>query len=436
MSQPLTSHRSETDEYQSTNHGLRILDPTAACAANLHPAAVEVIGLAKLATMQFQGFDVMPTYRGLAQMLANDDTNVGPLMDVAILDQFLGYRERGLTIQSAALKAQRLFRVASEGPPTRLRVLGFSMAGPISANTPIEFLLEDSDVELYLAYIVPGMPFPETPDHDIAIVLAAESELARPVFAELSQLLVDWPRPVLNRPQLVPLLGRESLYHLVEPIQGIDIPATIRVDHETMLEIGEVHLPIGAILPDGGFPIIVRPLDSHGGHGLEKLGSYLEIVSYLARNPALEYYISRFVDYRSDDGRFRKYRIIVIDGKPYASHLAISDHWMIHFLNADMTGDEEKRREEELFMERFESDFAAKHGAALAEMADLSGLEYFGIDCAQTREGKLLLFEADTSLIVHNMDSPVDFPYKDRHMRMLFEAFRAMLYRKAGMVDG
>ena len=47
-------------------------------------------------------------------------------------------------------------------------------------------------------------------------------------------------------------------------------------------------------------------------------------------------------------------------------------------------------------------------------------------------DGKLLLFEADTSLVVHNMDSPVAFPYKDRHMRRLFAAFRAMLYRKAG----
>jgi hypothetical protein len=84
-------------------------------------------------------------------------------------------------------------------------------------------------------------------------------------------------------------------------------------------------------------------------------------------------------------------------------------------------------------MDAFDRDFAARHGAAFQEMADRSGLEYFGVDCGETPDGKLLVFEADTSLIVHNMDSLELFPYKGPHMRRLFAAFRAMLYRKAGM---
>lgn len=395
-----------------------------------------VLGLAKLATMQFRGQDIMPVYRQLAERLQQDPDNVAPLMDVAIIDQFLGWPQRGLTIQTAALRAQRVFRLAN-GPRTpALRLLGFAMAGPINANTPIEFLIEDSEVDLTFVYVVPGMPLPEIPDHDLAIVLAAESEPARPVFAELEALLADWPRPVLNRPELIPLLGRESLFRLCEGIEGIEIPATVRVDAQTIARVGHGAVPIEALLPDGGFPVIARPVDSHGGHGLEKLDTAEQVEDYLARNAVPEYYLSRFVDYRSPDGYFRKYRIAVIDGVPFASHLAISDHWMIHFLNAGMTESEEKQREEERFMDAFQEDFAARHADALGELAELSGLEYFGVDCGVTQGGKLLLFEADTSLIVHNMDSPVDFPYKDRHMRPLFHAFQAMLARKAGKALG
>ena len=212
---------------------------------------------------------------------------------------------------------------------------------------------------------------------------------------------------------------------------GIEIPATVRVSARTFAEIGAGIEQIESALPDGGFPIIARPVDSHGGKGLEKLETTAEVENYLARNVVPEYYLSRFVEYRSPDGCYRKYRIAVIDGVPFASHLAISDHWMIHFLNAGMGESAEKRREEADFMDRFECEFAARHGRAFAEMATLSGLEYFGVDCGETPDGKLLLFEADTSLIVHNMDSPVEFPYKARHMRSLFEAFRAMLTRKA-----
>src|SRR5258706_305554 len=122
--------------------------PTLHTVADNGLEAVEVgtvLGLAKLATMQFRGEDIMPTYRGLAERLQQDQENVAPLMDVAILDQFLGWPQRGLTIQTAALGAQRIFRLANSACAPTLRLLGFAMAGPISANIPIEFLIEDSE---------------------------------------------------------------------------------------------------------------------------------------------------------------------------------------------------------------------------------------------------------------------------------------------------
>ena len=55
------------------------------------------------------------------------------------------------------------------------------------------------------------------------------------------------------------------------------------------------------------------------------------------------------------------------------------------------------------------------------------GLDYYAIDCAETAQGSLLVFEVDTAMLVHAMD-PVDlYPYKHPQMRKVFAAFRQML---------
>ena len=128
---------------------------------------------------------------------------------------------------------------------------------------------------------------------------------------------------------------------------------------------------------------------------------------------------------------FRKYRVALIEGRPFACHMGVSEHWMIHYLNAGMRESAAKRAEEARFMAEFDRDFARRHARAFEALAERVGLEYFGIDCGETPEGELLIFEADVAMIVHDMDPPDLFPYKRPQMRKVFDAFRAMLARAA-----
>jgi hypothetical protein len=91
--------------------------------------------------------------------------------------------------------------------------------------------------------------------------------------------------------------------------------------------------------------------------------------------------------------------------------MAISSNWMVHYLNADMTERQERRDEEARVMHDFDNDFAARHKDAFARRLHAAfPLDYFGIDCGETPDGQLLIFEVDTGMIVHAMD-PVDmFP--------------------------
>ena len=47
-------------------------------------------------------------------------------------------------------------------------------------------------------------------------------------------------------------------------------------------------------------------------------------------------------------------------------------------------------------------------------------------------DGRLLVFEADTALIVHGMDDPGLFPYKQEPMQRIFAAFRSLAASAAG----
>ena len=111
--------------------------------------------------------------------------------------------------------------------------------------------------------------------------------------------------------------------------------------------------------------------------------------------------------------------------------MATADRWDIWYLNAGMSDSIAKRLEEETFMRTFDIGFARRHATALAGMAERIGLDYLTIDCAENKRGELLIFEADNTAVVHNMDSPELFPYKSPQMRKIFEAFAAMLNGRA-----
>jgi hypothetical protein len=176
--------------------------------------------------------------------------------------------------------------------------------------------------------------------------------------------------------------------------------------------------------------LIARPLGSHAGHGLERLDSDAACDAYTTQHPADRYFVSPFIDYASADGYFRKYRLVFVDGVPYPVHLAISPNWMIHYYNAPMAEHQWMRDEEAAFLEDPRGAFDAARFAALVNIGKAVGLEYFGIDCAIERDGKVLVFEADAAMLVHTSD-PIDlYPYKQQFVPRIYRAVEAMIDRR------
>jgi glutathione synthase/RimK-type ligase-like ATP-grasp enzyme len=387
------------------------------------------IGFARLTTMAFGGADLRPLRDQLMSKVAAGTADAGAGLDLSLIAQLLGDKPTGMAIQAEVLAFHQLFRSPCSAEMPKLRVLALAAAMDMGGNTPIEFLLENSGIELLTLYVVAGVELPAPlPDHDVAVVIASDSDQCREALRKIDRAAPRWPRPLLNPPRLVGNLDRDKLHRLLSGIEGLDIPVTAAA---TRAQLQELALSDADFAADFEFPIIVRPLGSHAGAGLARIDDRAAIGRYLAGRPEPEFFVSRFVDYAGDDGLFRKYRIVIVDGRPYACHMAIADRWDIWYLNAGMAFSESKRREEENFMRTFDQDFAARHHRALAAMIERIGLDYFTVDCAENRRGELLIFEADNTAVVHNMDSPELFPYKAPQMCLIFEAFAAMLSRRA-----
>ncbi|MGC2780100.1 MAG: hypothetical protein WA418_31115 [Bradyrhizobium sp.] len=388
--------------------------------------------MAKLAKAAFDGQDLKPMWAASLGKMLDGAVEPGEGLDLALVAQLIGEQSSGLAIQHDVLQSQQLFRLPCNSPTPRLRVLALAAATDMGSNTPIEFLLEDTDIELIVLYVVPGVDLPAPlPAHDVAIVIASDSDDCQHALREIDAVAARWPRPLLNAPQQIWHLDRDKLHALLVGIEGLSIPATIPVGRERLTEIADEREWIAAIDGTLGFPIIIRPRGSHAGVGLEKIEEPVELSLYLDERDEQEFFVARFVDYASEDGQFRKYRVVFVDGVAYACHMAIARRWDIWYLNANMAGSESKRLEEAAFMQTFDIGFGRRHRSVLAAIAERIGLDYFIIDCAETRDGALLVFEADNTAVVHNMDSPDVFPYKPPQMQKIFAAFAAMITKRA-----
>ncbi len=390
------------------------------------------LGLAPFLRMSIEGADMTPIGQ---EMLGNAESNADDAnlwMNLSTVMQCLGQRDLGLAFQNQALEISRIYRYHAASQPARARILMLVAPGDLAENMPLDCLLERSDIDLDFYYLSRGTGSPFSvplPDHDALIVGIVESDVNRALLASLEQLLADWPKPVINAPGKIPATERGVASALLQNIPGLLMPPTLRASREELQSIASGVMQLPELFDDCDFPIILRPVGSYGGHGLEKIEAPEAISDYLARVDGATFFFSAFIDYSGADGLFRKIRIALIDGVPFACHMAVSANWMIHYVNADMYTDAQRRAEEAVFMADFDA-FAKRHRAALHAIYERTTLDYVCIDCAETPDGQLLVFEIDHVMVIHAMDPEDMFPYKQAHMGKVRDAFREYIFQR------
>jgi tetratricopeptide (TPR) repeat protein len=321
--------------------------------------------------------------------------------------------------RDAAYRRQQIFDENTPGTSRTVLILTSSGSG----NTPYQHLLPQDRyrrVLWYLEYAPPGQER-ALPDHDLVFNAVADPDVAADALAAAERFAAGGQRPLINRPDCVARTFRSSMPALMSPIADVVVPGTMRFDR-TACDV------TSAILKSGlRFPLIVRPAGRHGGEDARLVRFPAELN---ARLPDFDtVYATEFVDYRSADGWYRKYRIIFVDREPYPYHLAIGAKWLLHYQTADMHFDAARRAEECAFLQNPEAVLGSRVMKALRAIALQLDLDYAGIDFSLLPDGRLLFFEANATMLVHPEDDPL-FAYKSEAFQAIVGAMDTMIARQ------
>jgi tetratricopeptide (TPR) repeat protein len=306
-------------------------------------------------------------------------------------------------------------------PRSRLTVLMPTTAE--SGNVPLDHLMPRdrfSRLRWVIEYADEDQGL-DLPPYDLVFNAIGDPDLANPTAEPMRRFLAKCARPVLNRAEAVLRTRRDAMPALLGDIAGVLVPAVTRV---SAAEIARRGLA-GAIDRAGlSAPLLVRPLGSHGGKGLRLAATTADLEPLEASG---DHYATAFHDYRSPDGYFRKYRMVFVDRRPFPYHLAISRDWLVHHESAGMGEDPARRAEEQRFVEDPEAELGEAVMTAVGEIGLRLDLDYAGVDFSVLADGRVLVFEANATMLVHPEPHDGVFAYKNRAVAAITEAFEAML---------
>jgi len=168
--------------------------------AGLLPPPADYVGLAPFLRASIAGADLLAVGQALLQHAQANPDDPAALLNLATALFSLGNRDFGLVVQREALSLQRSYRLPARRQPAACRLLLLMAPGDVAANTPLQCLLEDADIDLIEHYLDPAQPsLAGLPAHDLLLVAVGEGEPE--LLAWLAAALADWPAPERKRPR-------------------------------------------------------------------------------------------------------------------------------------------------------------------------------------------------------------------------------------------
>jgi len=170
----------------------------------------------------------------------------------------------------------------------------------------------------------------------------------------------------------------------------------------------------------------------HTGEYFLKVNRPLDLGKTVRSLPGRDLLAIEFVVTSDARGKIRKYRVLTIDGQPFPLHLAVAKHWMVHFPTADMPDSPEHRAEDARFLEDMPGALGPDVMAALGRIAETMSLDYGGVDFSLDRDGQVVVWEANATMVAPAPSSEARWDYRRPAVARVHSAVRRMLLRRAG----
>jgi glutathione synthase/RimK-type ligase-like ATP-grasp enzyme len=181
--------------------------------------------------------------------------------------------------------------------------------------------------------------------------------------------------------------------------------------------------------------LLLRSPGFHTGHYFVFVESANELAAAATELPGDDLLVIEYLDARGVDGNARKYRVMIVDGRIYPMHLAISHQWKVHYFTADMTDRVDHRTEDAAFLENMPAVLGKKAMMALEAIAAELNLDYCGIDFGLSHDGDILLFEANATMVVNSPDPDERWDYRRPAVTKILDAVSTMILERAADIS-
>jgi hypothetical protein len=276
-------------------------------------------------------------------------------------------------------------RYRGTGPAREVLYLASARGG----NVRLWPWLDDGRVAvtvIYADYADPSLPLPQ---HDWIINAIGDADGAAAALANAERLVATTTKPVINHPARIRRTGRSDLGRLCEGIDGLVAPLIRTLDRAAILSAGDLE-----------FPLLVRAPAFHTGRHFHLVRDRAALASAVESMPGPMLYLIQLLDAKGQDGMIRKYRVMLLRGRIYPWHLAISSDWKVHYFTAAMAEQETYRAEEHRFLNDTAGVLGKRAMTALERLGQRMDLDYAGVDFALASDGSVLVFEANATMTI------------------------------------
>jgi tetratricopeptide (TPR) repeat protein len=316
------------------------------------------------------------------------------------------------------------FPYRGERAPVPVLLLSSTSGGNVSLH---KFL----DDRIFQTYIV----MPEfydrrkpLPAHELVVNAIGDTEMAPGALAAAQSFLTLTSAPVINSPAAVFATGRSDNAKRLSSLPGVATPTTVTLARDQLTGANAPATLAGYGLE---FPVLLRVPGFHTGMKFLRVDNLESLPAALAELPGRrELIVSQYLDAGGPDGKARKYRAMMIDGQIYPLHLAISDHWKVHYFTAEMAADPKHRAEEAAFLEDMTAVLGPRAMHALEQIQSTLGLDYGGIDFVLNARGEVLVFEANATMVVNPPEAGEQWSYRLPAYKRIEAAIQKMFRRR------
>lgn len=392
-------------------------------AVKWHPE--DAVGLTNLASLYLTEGDMTKARAHFEKALAIDEASPKAHEGLSLVLDRLGDAEGARAHRPTVVRApSTLEPFAHSGEPVNVLLVESVLGGNLFAHD----LLRSQAFgvrQVFIEYLEANVPLPE---HDVVWNAIGDAERCATILDVAPSIFDRSPKAVLNRPEYVRKTSRADNASRLADLEGVVAPQVLSLPRARLVDEGAPSL-----VRELGFdyPLLLRSPGFHTGEHFVRIEREEDLRAAAAALPGRELLLIEFLDMRAADGKVRKYRVVIVDGRLYPLHAAVAEQWKVHYFTADMSENAAHRAEDEAFLRDLEGTIGAPALRGLERVRDALGLDYGGIDFALDALGRAVIFEANATMIVPEPEDDERWRYRLPAVQRIYDAVREMLVQRA-----